>query len=468
MNTPHVATRRRSPRPDRKSRCAVLLACVGVALGAGFAARSASSPAPSFSRSVLGTDDSVAVAIGDLDGDRRADVVTADYNPQSVSVGLNKGGGHFGHDSYPVGGLARSAAIGDLNGDRKPDLVTASQSPYTLSVLLNTGNGHFAARRDYQIGREPAAVAIAELNGDGKADLAVANDVTSTVSVLLNRGDGTFLPRIAYTSGRNPSSVALGDLNGDRKEDLATANTGSNTVSVLLNRGDGSFAARHDYGSGPSPRSIEVGDLNGDGKPDLAIANFKRRVVSDADKTVSVLLNRGDGSFRPRHGYRTGSGAFSIVVGDLNGDGTPDLATANAGPGTLSVLLNRGDGSLGTKLDYVPGLELYGWGSTAIGDLNGDRRLDLAVPMINSRNNSSFLSLLINTPGLCNVQNVVGMTFVAAGRALARINCRVGKVSRAYSNRAKRGRVIAQKPRFGAVRSGGSKVKLVVSRGRKP
>ena len=85
-------------------------------------------------------------------------------------------------------------------------------------------------------------------------------------------------------------SVAIGDLNGDGKPDLATANGTTNTVSVLLNRGDGSFRAKLDYSTGHGPGSVAIGDLNGDGKPDLATAN-------DDANTVSVLLNRGDGAF---------------------------------------------------------------------------------------------------------------------------------------------------------------------------
>jgi hypothetical protein len=445
----------------------VLLACIGVALALGVGALSASARAPSFARSILGTDDSVAVAIGDLDGDGRADIVTANYNPESISVGLNRGGGRFGNGGeYRVGGLARSVAIGDVNGDGKPDLVAANYSvnpnsdPDTISVLPNAGDGRFGDRRDYPVEGKPAAIAISDLNGDDKPDLAIASDVTDTVFVLPNRGDGNFLSGTSHATGRRPLSLAIGDLNGDGQRDLVTANVGANTVSVLLNRGGGSFEVRHDYRSGRSPGSVAIGDVNGDDKPDLAIANLK-------DATVSVLLNRGDGSFQPKHGYRTGTFPFSIVMGDLNRDGRADLATANAGLGTVSVLLNRGDGSLRPKLDYVPGLELYGWGSIAIGDVNGDRRLDLAVPMIDSRNGSSSLSLLINTPGLCNVQNVVGMTLPAAKRTLARINCRVGKVSHAYSKGMKRGRVISTKPWFGAVRPEGAKINLVVSKGRR-
>jgi hypothetical protein len=255
-------------------------------------------------------------------------------------------------------------------------------------------------------------------------------------------------------------SVAIGDLNGDAKPDLVTANLDANSVSVLANRGDGSFETKRDYRVGAKPRSIAIDDLNGNGKPDLVAAN-------SGGRTVSVLLDRGDGSFQTKRDYRTGSRPFSIVIGDLNGDRTADVVTANGGPGTVAVLLNRGDGSLRRKLDYVPGPDADDLGPIAIGDLNGDRRRDLAALVGYSRNGSTALSLLINRPGLCNVQNVLGLTLAAAKRTLAQIYCRVGKVRHSYSKRVKRGRVISQKPLFGSVLRNGGKVKLVVSRGRR-
>jgi hypothetical protein len=193
--------------------------------------------------------------------------------------------------------------------------------------------------------------------------------------------------------------------------------------------------------------SVAIGDLNGDRRPDLATANYE-------PDTVSVLINRGDGSFRAKRDYRTAKGgAGSVVTGDLNGDRKPDLVIANPCC-TVSVLLNRGNGSFEARREYVAG------GSVAIDNLNGDRKPDVvAVGRI-----PNAVSVLINTPGLCNVQNVVRMTLAAAKRKLARVNCRVGKVSRAYS-RAMGGRVISQRPKFSAVRRGGAKVDLVVSRG---
>jgi hypothetical protein len=229
-------------------------------------------------------------------------------------------------------------------------------------------------------------------------------------------------------------------------------NAGDNTASVLLNRGDGSFQPKLDYRTGREPASVVIGDLNADGKPDLATAN-------EHDNTVSALLNRGDGSFQAELEYGTGIGPWSLAMGDLNGDGTPDLVTSN-GRKTVSVLANRGDGSFEAKLDYATGGPPD---EVAIGDLNGDRKLDLAT----ADDEANTLSVLLNRPGLCTVQHLWRKTLPVAKRTLARANCRVGKIRRAYS-RVKRGLVIREKPKAGTVLPKGGEVNLVVILGRRP
>jgi hypothetical protein len=234
----------------------------------------------------------------------------------------------------------------------------------------------FAEPKHYPTARGPGSVAIGDLNGDSKPDIATSNYDASSVSVLFNNGRDGFRARRDYAVGLFPTSVAIGDLNVDGRRDLVSANNGSNsspgkTVSVLLNRGDGSFGAKLDYETGKGPYSVAIGDLNGDGKPDLATAN------SDSD-SVSVLLNRGDGSFEAGLDFPAGSVPYSVAIGDLNADGKPDLATANSDSDSVSVLSNTGGRSFEARRDYPLG----GGGrpeAIAVGDLNADDRPDLAT-----------------------------------------------------------------------------------------
>ena len=445
--------------------CIVLLAC-GIALTLGVAALFAAS-VPSFAgpRSYATGRSPESVAIGDLNGDGRPDLAAANaglnVDGKTVSVLLNKHDGSFkAKRDYATGRGPVSVAIGDLNGDRKPDLATADNYANTVSVLANRGDGSFRAKRDYATGRGAYFVAIGDLNGDRRPDLVTANADADSVSVFINRGDGGFARRHSYATGSAPVSVAIGDLNGDRKPDLAVANNGgdTNAVSVLTNRGDGSFKAKRDYATGASPVSVAIGDLNGDGKPDLATAN-------DAGSSVSVLANRGNGSFRAKRDYTTGAAPFSVAIGDLNGDRKPDLATANFGtddhPGhTVSVLANRGGGSFRAKRDYATGRRPL---SVAIGDLNGDHKPDLATASAYA----DTISVLANATGLCGMPDVRGKTLRAAKRAIVRADCRVGMIRGAYSKNVTHGRVISQQPASGRVLPKRGKVNLVVSRGRK-
>jgi uncharacterized protein (DUF2141 family) len=171
------------------------------------------------------------------------------------------------------------------------------------------------------------------LNRDGNPDLvaAVARHA-GTVSVLLNKGEGRFKPRVDYATEAGALTVTIGDLNDDRKPDLAIANHRRDVVSVFLR--DGSFLPRRDYRAKGEPLALAIGDLNGDGKPDLASANL--------ESSVSVLVNKGGGSFETPVTFPGGFALGSIAIGDLNGDGKADLVIAgvNEEPAVVYVLLN--------------------------------------------------------------------------------------------------------------------------------
>jgi hypothetical protein len=181
----------------------------------------------------------------------------------------------------------------------------------------------------------------------------------------------------SYPAGLDPASVAIGDLNGDGKLDLATANTTAGTVSVLLNGGDGSLRAKVDYAAGSNPASVAIGDLNGDGNADL-VTGARLMLGRFPSRDVVVFFNLGDGSFSARVEYPIGLGygLMSVAIGDLNGDGKLDVAAANESGDSVSVLLNSGNGGLLPHVDYETGSLPE---SVAIGDLNGDGKADMAT-----------------------------------------------------------------------------------------
>jgi hypothetical protein len=318
----------------------------------------------------------LSVATGDFNGDGKLDLVTANSGSNNVSVLLGNGDGTFQSAvDYAVGSNPRSVAVGDFNGDGKLDLVVTNESTNNVSILLGNGDGTFQPAVNYTVASGPHSVAVGDFNGDGRLDLAIANFVSGNVSVLLGNGDGTFQSALDYAGGSNPNSVAVADFNGDGKLDLVVANQGSSNVSVLLGNGDGTFQAALNY-SAPRAEWVAVADFNGDGKLDLAVASGGCRRGCGG---LSVLLGNGDGTFQAAVQYAGGLGHFSLAVGDFNGDGKLDLVVTNESTNNVSILLGNGDGTFQSAVEYAGG---SGPISVAVGDFNGDGKLDIAVAQL--------------------------------------------------------------------------------------
>jgi hypothetical protein len=178
------------------------------------------------------------VAVGDFNGDGKADLALVGGLGLvgKISVLLGNGDGTFqAAVDYAVGAGQHSIAVGDLNGDGKADLVAANYVSATISVLLGNGDGTFQTAVNYDVGQNPQSVAVGDFNGDGKADLAVANSGDGTISVLLGNGDGTFQPAVNFYAGTRPDYFAVGDFNGDGTPDLAVPVSDDNNIAVLLN-----------------------------------------------------------------------------------------------------------------------------------------------------------------------------------------------------------------------------------------
>jgi hypothetical protein len=184
----------------------------------------------------------------------------------------------------------------------------------------------------YEVGRSPTAVATADFDGDGRLDVAYAHYAffNNFLTVQLTAGKGTMGKTKSYPAQDLSTDLATADLNGDTHPDLVStawqsSGVGS-TVDLYLNKGDGTFTHTTATG-GHGPTRLAVADLDGDGSPDLAMANPG---IVDQGTTVSVLLNKGNGTFDPETQYQVGAGVFGVAAADLNGDGLIDLAVGQA------------------------------------------------------------------------------------------------------------------------------------------
>jgi Bacterial Ig-like domain (group 3)/FG-GAP-like repeat len=337
-----------------------------------------------------------ALAAGDFNGDGNGDLlVVNDYNATSsyVSVVLGNPDGSFQTPvNYPIAGnMSVAAVVDDVNGDGKEDIVAASDDQH-LSVLLGNGDGTFQPAQSFSVavtGTTLTSLITADLRGDGKKDLICSNGL-----VLLGNGDGTFaaVAAPAFPPTQNltqgiPLGMASGDLNNDGHVDLVIG-TGSG-ISTWLGKGDGTFTQGAGYVSINNSGYVTVTDLDGDGNLDIYSGLANGGMFSGDDTnfaTAYALMGRGDGTFA---GAPVSLGSYNGTnLGDVNGDGRPDLITSSTGPG-LTVQLGTATGvfkpvstitapaSFTLNGTTITGANTLSAGAFAVDDINGDGKADV-------------------------------------------------------------------------------------------
>ena len=345
-----------------------------------------------------------AMALGDFNNDGKVDVAVANAdssNTLSILLGNSNGTFTAASSSPSTGATPHGVAVGDFNGDGKADLVVANAQSTTVTILLGNGDGTFtAAANPPSPGTGQASVAVADFNGDGKADFVITT--ATSVQTFLGNGNGTFTAAASPAYGRGGWGIVVGDFNGDGKADAAFAiNPNNNTdglfAVILSGKGDGTFSLASIVGTGTDPYSLAVADFNGDGIADLAVVNL----FGNTGGTVKILLGNGDGTFAPMPALIPGSLPLAIATADFNGDGKPDLAVTNSSDGTLSIFLGKGDGTFTTVTPLTAGGQPN---FVAAGDFNGDGRADL---LVSNTTNGRVSVLLATTPSATSINLTV-------------------------------------------------------------
>jgi FG-GAP-like repeat len=313
--------------------------------------------------------------------------------------------------------VPNSIAIKDVNGDGTPDLLVATtidtgtaNNPGVAAVFL----GNPASPGTYQpevtyatTGSDPSGIAAVDLTGSGGTDLVISNFGAGNASIFMHdpANPGKYLAATTVATGGQPNQVVSADINGDGKPDLVFADlsTSGNAIVLFQNAASpGTFATPLNLSTGGMTPSVAVGDLNGDGLPDVVAADYDSN-GNNGQVTVFLQNPASRGTFLAPVTFPAGAQPQSVRIFDVNGDGLPDLIVANRGPGAdgsgtpgVSILLQNA-AKPGTFLAPVTYPTPWGAIDVAVADLNGDGKPDLVVASLGPAPTGA-VSVLLQSP----------------------------------------------------------------------
>jgi large repetitive protein len=353
-------------------------------------------PAPNYQIPV-GVDPS-RIALADVDGDGRCDIVVTNQSSGDISVIYNSatqpfttvgrfraGSGLYGIDqlngSLQIQSLAGTlgVAAGPFASPSSTDLVVTNRGDNSIALLTNTGTGGFlntAANETFATDSAPTAVVTMQFPGSLFPEVAVLEPGSDEIQVFAGDGEGGFQLKYTATAGNAPTGLSVADVNGDGLPDLLVGNQFGD-ILILQGKADGTFEPYHRIGQAIP---LAVADLTGNGQADFIIADqaLDQVSVQFGGSAPSVFQDRSNGILNPT----------AVQLADLNGDGIPDLVVANAGGNNVLVYLGLGNGQFGPAESFFAGTDPV---SITVADLTGDKIPDLIV----ANQGSNDISILL-------------------------------------------------------------------------
>ncbi len=255
------------------------------------------------------------------------DIVTTDVINNRAYLLQGDGMGGFGAaTSYATGSFPNGLAAGDLNKDGFDDIITADYDSNSLTIWYGYAGGlHNSITYILTFSFVGVvSVEIADIvddpnttSDDGNLDVITGN-LNDNFALLVGNGDGTLNYPAFIPTGFDPFGLVAYDFNDDGFMDVATANSAATNISVHLGDGLGGFTCA-DYSTGGSnPIWMDIGDFDDNGTMDIVTVNF-------GSSEASIMLNDGNGVFFVQGTIPTGLNPFSVTVGDFNGDGVARL-----------------------------------------------------------------------------------------------------------------------------------------------